>query len=78
MSRSMQVVVPANIDPLHAKWLTIFWSKIAKDSYFKAGRVLDQPINQANVLDAEQSAALNDATDAKVVEVTKVLGINAD
>lgn len=75
MSRSMQVVVPAGVDPLHVKWLSVLWSKVGKDNYFKAGRVLDQVVNLANVLDAEASAAWNDATDAKIAEVTRLLGI---
>jgi hypothetical protein len=49
---------------------------VGKDSYFKAGRVLDQVVNLANVLDPEASAALNDTADAKVGEVTRALGID--
>jgi tripartite-type tricarboxylate transporter receptor subunit TctC len=76
MSRSMQVVVPAGVDPLHVKWLNALWTKVGKDSYFKAGRVLDQVVNLANVLDPEASAALNATADAKVGEVTRALGID--
>lgn len=75
MNTSMQVVVPASVDPLHVAWLNALWSKMGKDSYYKAGRVLDQVVNLSNVLDAEQSAALNDATDAKVSAATEKLGI---
>ena len=76
MSRTMQVVVPAGVDPLHVKWLSTLWSRVGKDSYFKAGRVLDQVVNLANVLGPEESAALNDTADAKVGEVTRALGID--
>ncbi len=76
MNTSMQVVVPAGIDPLHLKWLDALWSKVGTNSYYKAGRMLDQVVNLPNVLDAAASAALNAATDAKVDEVTRLLGIN--
>jgi tripartite-type tricarboxylate transporter receptor subunit TctC len=75
MSRTMQVVVPAAVDPLRVKWLNALWTKTGKDSYFKAQRVLDQPVNLSNVLDADGSAAWNDAADAKIKEVTSALGI---
>jgi tripartite-type tricarboxylate transporter receptor subunit TctC len=75
MSRTMQVVVPAAVDPLHVKWLNALWTKTGKDSYFKAGRVLDQPVNLSNVVDPDGSAALNDAADAKMKELASELGI---
>lgn len=75
MSRTMQVVVPAGVDPLHVKWLNVLWSKTGKDSYFKAGRVLDQPVNLSNVLDADQSATWNDTANEKIEELAKELGI---
>jgi tripartite-type tricarboxylate transporter receptor subunit TctC len=75
MSRTMQVVVPASVDPLHVKWLNALWAKTGKDSYFKAGRVLDQPVNLSNVIDAEGSAAWNDAADAKMNELAGELGL---
>ena len=78
MSRTMQVVVPASVDPLHVKWLNVLWSKTGNDSYFKAGRVLDQAVNLANVRDAEASAALNDASNAKMDALTRALGISID
>jgi tripartite-type tricarboxylate transporter receptor subunit TctC len=77
MSRTMQVVVPATVDPLHVKWLNALWTKTGKDSYFKAGRVLDEPVNLSNVLDAEASAAWNDAADARMAELANTLGIAA-
>jgi tripartite-type tricarboxylate transporter receptor subunit TctC len=75
MSRSMQVVVPAGVDPLHVKWLSVLLSKVGTNSYFKAGRVLDQVVNIANVLGPEESAALNDTVDARMAELTRTLGI---
>jgi tripartite-type tricarboxylate transporter receptor subunit TctC len=75
MSRTMQVVVPASVDPLHVKWLHTLWWKTGRDSYFKAGRVLDQPVNLSNLLDDAESAAWNDAADAKMKELADKLGI---
>jgi tripartite-type tricarboxylate transporter receptor subunit TctC len=75
MSRSMQIVVPAGVDPLHVKWLGVLLSKVGTNSYFKAGRVLDQVVNIANVLGPEESAALNDRVDARMAELTRTLGI---
>jgi len=75
MSQTMQVVVPAGVDPLHVKWLHTLWWKTGRDSYFKAGRVLDQPVNLSNLLDDEESAAWNEAADAKIEALAKELGI---
>ena len=76
MSRTMQVVVPAGVDPLHVKWLGVLLGKTSDDSYFKAGRILDQVMNLSNLLDDEESAALNDATDATIGALTQELGIS--
>lgn len=76
MSRTMQLVVPASVDPLHVKWLNTLWNKTAHDSYFKAGRVLDQALNTALALDAEASAAVNDMVDKDMDALTRELGIN--
>lgn len=78
MSRTMQIVVPASVDPLHVRWLNTLWTKTGKDSYFKAGRVLDHPVNLSNVLDADASAAWNDAANAKISDLAKKLGIAAE
>jgi len=75
MSRTMQVVVPAGVDPLHVKWLNTLWWKTGRDSYFKAGRVLDQPVNLSNLLDADESAAWNDAANSKISELASELGL---
>jgi tripartite-type tricarboxylate transporter receptor subunit TctC len=78
MSRTMQVVVPASVDPLRVRWLNALWTKVGKDSYFKAGRVLDQPVNLSTVIDNEASAAMNDASDATMAKVTEELGIKVE
>jgi tripartite-type tricarboxylate transporter receptor subunit TctC len=75
MSRTMQVVVPAGVDPLHVKWLHTLWWKTGRDSYFKAGRVLDQPVNLSNLLDDEESSAWNEATDERIEALANELGI---
>ncbi len=75
MSRTMQIVVPAGVDPLHVKWLNTLWAKTGKDSYFKAGRVLDQPVNLSNVVDADALADWNDGANAKISDLTNKLGI---
>lgn len=75
MSRSMQVVVPAGVDPLHVKWLHTLWWRTGKDSYFKAGRVLDQPVNLSNLRDDQESAAWNDAANAKIEALAKELDL---
>lgn len=76
MSRTMQIVVPAGVDPLHIKWLGVLLGKTSDDSYFKAGRILDQVMNSSNILDEEESAALNDSTNATLDALTQDLGIN--
>jgi len=75
MSRAMQVVVPAGVDPLHVKWLHTLWWKTGRDSYFKAGRILDQPVNLSNLLDDEESAAWNEAADERIEALANELGI---
>lgn len=75
MSRTMQVVVPAGVDPLHVKWLHTLWWKTGRDSYFKAGRVLDQPVNLSNLLDDDESAAWNEAADEKIEALANELAI---
>lgn len=76
MSRSLQVIVPAGVDPLRVKWLNYLWWKTGRDSYFKAQRVLDEAVNLSNLRDPEESAALNDDIAARLGEVTTELGIN--
>ena len=76
MSRTMQIVVPAGVDPLHVKWLGVLLGKTSDDSYFKAGRVLDQVMNLSHLLDDEESAALNDSTDATIGALAQDLGIS--
>lgn len=76
MSRTMQVVVPAGVDPLHVKWLNALWRKTAGGSYFKAQRVLDQPVNLSNLIDADESAAWNDAAAAKMKDLAGILGLS--
>jgi tripartite-type tricarboxylate transporter receptor subunit TctC len=78
MSRTMQVVVPAGVDPLHVKWLHTLWWKTGRDSYFKAQRVLDQALNVSNLRDPEESAALNDDISDRLGAVTSELGINVE
>lgn len=76
MSRTMQIVVPAGVDPIHVKWLGVLLGKTSDDSYFKAGRVLDQVMNLSSVLGDEESAALNDSTDATLGALAEELGIS--
>jgi len=77
MSRTMQVVVPASVDPLHVRWLSALWAKTTTWSYFVARRNLDEPDNLSNVLDGEASAAWNDHTDAVIGALTEKLGLGA-
>lgn len=77
MSRTMEVVVPAGVDPLHVRWLNALWTATTTDSYFVARRVLDEPVNLENVLDAKATAARNDAADARIGELVDKLGIEA-
>lgn len=75
MSRTMQVVVPAGVDPLHVKWLHALWWKTAKGGYFKAQRTLDQPVNLSDLRDDEASAAWNDAANERMGKLAKELGL---
>lgn len=78
MSSTKQIVVPKSVDPLHVKWLEAFWTAVANDADYQAKRTSVQVGTIINIRDAAASAALNDASNAKMEELTKTLGIKVE
>jgi tripartite-type tricarboxylate transporter receptor subunit TctC len=78
MSSTKQIVVPTGVDPTHVAWLYALWSAVANDPDYQASRRQMQVGTVINILDPEASAALNDASDAKMDDLTRTLGINVE
>jgi tripartite-type tricarboxylate transporter receptor subunit TctC len=78
VSSTKQIIVPSAVDPQHVQWLYALWNAVASDPDYQAKRRQIQVGTQIKNLDPAASAALNDATDAKMDELTHLLGINVD
>jgi tripartite-type tricarboxylate transporter receptor subunit TctC len=78
MSSTKQIIVPKTVDPLRVKWLEAFWTAVANDADYQAKRTSVQVGTDIAILDAAASAALNDASNAKMDELTRTLGIKVE
>jgi tripartite-type tricarboxylate transporter receptor subunit TctC len=78
MSSTKMIAVIKGVDPQRVQWLYALWNAVANDADYQAIRTKVQVGTIVKILDPAASDALNKASDAKMVELTKLLGINTD
>jgi tripartite-type tricarboxylate transporter receptor subunit TctC len=77
-SSTKMIAVTKEVDPQRVQWLFALWNAVANDADYKAKRTQVQVGTVVKILDPAASDALNKASDAKMNELTKLLGINTD
>ncbi len=78
MSSTKQIIVPKAVSPEHVQWLYALWNAVASDKDYQAKRLQVQVGTEIDIRDPAASAALNDASDKKMDELIKTLGISVE